>query len=152
MKGARWIAFVVVLLLGNVAAVGALIAASSGDADRRVLPDYYRRAAAWNQTMSAEKQSLDLGWSARVALRPDGLTVGVTDGRGEPVHGGAVRITARPRARADATVVWTALEAEPGQYRTSVPLSSRGLWDLDIQVHRADVAWTTRRVVDTEAR
>jgi nitrogen fixation protein FixH len=141
VKGTRWIVFVVVLLLGNVGAVSALIAAAGGS-DGRVLPDYYRRAAAWSQPAS-QIPDLVPGWTARIEPRADGLTVWVADRDGQPVRGAAVRVAAQPVSATSGAVVWIAVEREPGEYRTTVA-PAPGRWELDLQVHRGDVAWTRR--------
>jgi len=150
-SGRRWIGMIAALLAGNAIAVAVLLAASSGDGDRRVLPDYYQRAAAWDQQMLAERASLAMGWSAKVAVRADAITVALHDGSGAAVAGAAVRVTARHAARADHTVEVALLEVAPGQYRAAVALPHPGLWHLDIHAHRGDVAWVGQGEGDTEA-
>jgi nitrogen fixation protein FixH len=149
-KGSRWIAFVVALLVGNLVAGGVLVAASR-DGHRRVIPDYYRRAAAWDQTMNAERSSLDVGWKASVVLRPDGVTIALRDRDGLPVSGAAVRIVGHHRGHADHALTQILLEAEPGKYRSAVALPFPGLWELDVQAHRAAVSWVTHVVADSGA-
>jgi nitrogen fixation protein FixH len=151
VKGLRWILIVVALLAGNVIAVGTLIAKASGEGERQVLPDYYRRAAAWGQTMAEAQASADLGWRAEVADRAGGLTVRVTDRAGLPVTGAQVRIAARHRAHADGGVEAIAVEAEAGHYRVDRELDRGGLWDVDVHVHRGGGAWVRRFTVEHEA-
>ena len=59
--GTRWILIVIGLLLGNAVAVVVLIG-SAGGTRGRVLPDYYDRAAAWDDTMAETARSNALGW------------------------------------------------------------------------------------------
>jgi nitrogen fixation protein FixH len=147
----RWILFVVALLVGNVVAVGALVVSASGEGRRQVLPDYYRRATAWGQTMAEAQASADLGWRALVTDRPGGLTIHVTDRGGLPVTRAGVRISGHHRAHADGGVEATAVEAEAGHYRVECELTRPGLWDVDVHVHRGDGAWVRRFTVDHEA-
>jgi nitrogen fixation protein FixH len=151
VKGRRWILFVVVLLVGNVAAVSTLIASASGEGERQVLPDYYRRAAAWGQTMDRAQASADLGWTATVTDGAAGLLIDVADTDGLPISGAQVRVSAHHRAHADGGVEAVAVEAEAGHYRVGRTLDRAGLWDVDVHVHRGGGAWVRRYTVEHEA-
>lgn len=138
----RWIGIVVGLLVANAIAVGVLIA-KSGDPADRIVPDYYRRAVAWDDTVAALRASDELGWSAEaqlVALRPGAARVEIALARdtGAPLTGASVEVEVRHRSRATGTTV-TLTERSPGHYDADVALDSHGLHDLGVRArHGAD--------------
>lgn len=144
----RWIAIIVGLLVGNAVAVGVLLRMSSGDTGRRVLPDYYQRAAAWDTTMNEAQASVDLGWRAEVAVSGRELTLTVVDRAGSPVDGATVELTAVPRGRVDATVKAAAVAVAPGVYRVALAGSRGGLHDVALQVVRGEDRFVADKLID----
>ena len=144
----RWVGIIVGLLLGNAIAVAVLLGLSSGETQRRVLPDYYQRAASWDVTMAEAQHSADLGWRAQVVVRGRELTVIVVDRDGAPVAGAEVELTAVPRGRVDATVTAAAIAIGPGTYRVALIGERGGLHDVALRVVRGDQRFVVDRLVD----
>jgi len=144
----RWIALVVGLLVGNVLAVVILIGAAGGDTHRRVLPDYYDRAVAWDGAMAEAETSARLGWRGAVRIRARELELSLVDRAGAPLVGAAVTVRGLPRGHADEPVAVTLTAAAPGVYRGSVPGERAGLHDVAIVAERGGERWVVDRVVE----
>lgn len=145
----RWIAIVVALLLGNVIGVGVLIV-KAGSATPRVLPDYYRRAAAFDRTMAEGRASVALGWDARPELRGDVLELRLVDRERTPVAGAEVSITIDPRGRADRTFALTLVEVEPGRYRGRIAPGHAGLHVVATTAIRGDARFHATSTIERD--
>jgi nitrogen fixation protein FixH len=144
----RWIAIIVGLLIGNALAVFVLIGVSSGETSRRVLPDYYQRAASWDDTMAEAQASVDLGWRADVQVHGRELTVVLVDRAGAPVTDAAVELTAVPRGRVDATVTVIGVAVAPGVYRVALTGDRIGLHDVALRAVRGGERFVADRLVE----
>lgn len=142
----RWIVFVVGLLVANAVAMGWLVA-ESGDPSPRVLPDYYRKAVAWDDVAAARGASAALGWTATVRLG-DGLEVELRDRDGAPVPGAAVEATIRHQSRADHVLRASPVEAAPGRYAAVVGLARPGLHVVELSAVRGTDRFVTTVVVE----
>jgi len=134
-KGHFWILFVILLLAGNMTAVGILFA-KSGDPTPEVLPDYYQKAANYDQHLDEERASLALGWVATASLADAQVEVRIVDASGAPVRGATVGVTVDPLNRADRTATATLDETSPGVYRGAVADGPRGLYWVAIAADR----------------
>lgn len=130
--GLRWILIVIGLLAGNVLAVVVLItAAGSADADR-VLPDYYDRAAHFDDQMAADEASAALGWKVDAVIAGGALEIRIADAHGVPLVGAHVEVSGYHRAHAGEPVQIAPVEATPGVYRA--PLAATpGIWVLTVR-------------------
>ncbi|MCA9680252.1 MAG: FixH family protein [Kofleriaceae bacterium] len=152
MKGARWIAFVVLLLVGNIAAMGVL-AAKSGDPTPRVIPNYYQRAVTYDAVMADQQASLELGWVARIRL--DGgdaarLEVDLVDALGGPIDGATVTARVHHRSRADQQVDLALTETAPGRYAAPLVAAHAGLYETEIVAERDGARFVAARTVDRD--
>jgi len=146
-RGGRWIAAVVVLLVGNAAAMITL-AATAGDPTSRVIPDYYQKAVRYDDVAAARAASAALGWTARISLEDGALVAVLTDRDGAPVTGAAVEVEVRPRVRADELVTVALVEVAPGRYQAPLPAGRRGLHDLALTARRDDAAFLAAAVIE----
>jgi len=146
--GTRWIVGVVALLGGNALAVAVLLSASSGDTNRRVLPNYYQRAATWDQIMADAVTSQRLGWTCDAAVRDAGLAVDCRDASGAPLTAAQVQIHAVRRGHSDHD--WTSLltAAGDGHYVAQLPHQPSGIHDLTINVERGSDRWSDDRTIE----
>jgi nitrogen fixation protein FixH len=140
--GLRWILIVVGLLAGNVIAVVVLItAAGPADADR-VLPDYYERAAHFDDEIAADEASAALGWKVDATIAGGMLEIRMVDAHGAPLAGVHVEVRGYHCAHAGEPVTLAPVEAAPGVYRA--PLAAiPGVWELTVrsaQGHASHVA------------
>jgi nitrogen fixation protein FixH len=143
----RWILIVLALLIGNVIGVGVLIV-KAGSATPRVLPDYYRRAAAFDRTMAEARASAALGWDAAPVVRGDDVDLRLADRAGAPVVGADVSITIDPRGRADRTITATLVETEPGRYRGTIAAGTPGLYLVATTATRGDARFTASATIE----
>ncbi len=142
----RWVGGVIALLVGNALAVAALIGAAGGDTGRRVVPDYYQKAAAWDDVMAASARTARLGWRCQVTARGRTVAVACRDDADRPV-GASATITALPRGRADEAVAVT-MEPADGGFRGVVSGGRHGLHDLTVVVLRGDDRWSGSALVE----
>lgn len=144
----RWISIIVGLLAGNAIAVFVLIGAAGGDTERRVLPDYYARAAAWDATMAEAAASARLGWSGVVTARGREVELSLLDGRGAPLSDATVSVRGLPRGRADEVREVALVAVAPGRYRGTWPGARHGLHRLAVVAERGGERWVADRVVE----
>jgi nitrogen fixation protein FixH len=130
--GRRWILIVVGLLAGNVIAVIALIAAAGPATADRIVPDYYARAARFDEQIVEDTASAALGWRVEVAFASGGLEVRVRSAAGAPVAGARVEVTGYHRAHAAQTIALVPVEVAPGVYRTPFAAAA-GWWDVTVR-------------------
>jgi nitrogen fixation protein FixH len=148
VKGGRfWIGFVVALLVGNAAAMVFLIA-KAGDPTPRVLPDYYRRAVAWDETAAVRRASAALGWSAEATWTDQELVVVLTDASGAPIRGATVAIVARHRSRADRRASLALSERGDGRYAGTLAAEQAGLHELEVTASRGSDTFVSTQVVE----
>jgi len=105
-------------------------------------PDYYRKAVAWDARRDLERASQALGWHAQLAAAPAPqargieLRVQLSDARGGPLGGAAVRVQAFANARAARVLEASLVESTPGTYTGEVPSSVLGLWEFRLEATR----------------
>jgi nitrogen fixation protein FixH len=133
-RGAFWIALVVALLVGNAAAVGVLLA-KSGDPTGRVMPDYYKKAVAWDETVAALRASEALGWDVSTRLVSAGpgrarviVTISVD---GKPVEGALVDVDVRHRSVAQ-SVHGVLSPSGAGRYEGELAITGVGLHVIEV--------------------
>ncbi|MBK9072413.1 MAG: FixH family protein [Myxococcales bacterium] len=132
--GKRWIGVVLILLLGNVGMVGMLmIAAGPADA-RRVIPDYYQRAATYDREIAQRGTNRQMGLSTRIVATASTWTLGVR-GRNGAVTDARVGVAIRHRSRPelDRAIVLTPAS---GGYETALALPV-GLYDVEVTIETA---------------
>ncbi len=138
MKGGRfWIGVVIMLLVGNAAAMAGMIL-TAGDPTPRVVPDYYRKAVTWDDTAAARDASRALGWSALPSVIEGQAVVVLHDAAGAPLTGAAVEVSLRHRSRADHLQRLVLAETAPGRYQGAVSLAQRGVHEVEVRAQRGD--------------
>jgi nitrogen fixation protein FixH len=148
VKGGRfWIGLVVAMLVANAAAMFFLIA-EAGDPTPRVLPDYYKKAVAWDETAAARRASAALGWTAAIEVDAATLRVRLADPTGGPVTGARVTIAGRQRSRADQPYAVELVESSPGRYAGVLPPAPRGLHELELTADRGAETFLSTTVIE----
>jgi len=148
-RGTFWIAFVIALLAGNAVAMGVLLA-ESGDPSARVMPDYYRRAVAWDQSMADSQASADLGWAASARLVGGELEVTIAGADGAPVDRAAVTATVRHRSVATGATV--TLQGGAGRYTARIAAAQPGLYVVDLVATRGAERFVSSLTIHREIR
>jgi nitrogen fixation protein FixH len=123
-------------VLANVGVL--LLAARHGGAD--VVPDYYRRAVAWDSTMADGARSRALHWTldASLAAAAAGGEFAVTlrDSAGAPITGARVRVEGSTVARADRRFDTIMAEVGDGRYTVRLPIRRAEWHALDVTARR----------------
>jgi nitrogen fixation protein FixH len=113
----------------------ALLVSAKRDLHFFVEPDYYQRAARWDEEMARAAKSAALGWEIDLAIS-DRLTVDITDPLGHPVSGARVRVEAIHNTRGTGPLLIECTERRAGSYVADRTLDRSGLWELRISAER----------------
>jgi nitrogen fixation protein FixH len=143
----KWFIAIVVLLGGNIAAmvILAVVASSTSPA---IVPEYYERAAHYNDAIDEATRSRELGWSAEVRIARTSIEVDVREAGGAPLDGAVVRVTGYPRARATRTIDATLVAIGQGGYRAALPVAAVGVHDVTVVVERRGERFTAPATVE----
>lgn len=136
----RWILIIVGFLVSNALAMGFLVLASS-TSRAEVIPDYYNKAARYDQQIDQAANNRMLGWSVDVQA---GLSIDLLDASGAALAGARVHVTATSRAHARVTEL--DLVERDGRY--VAVHAARGLEDLAIVVERGGERFTARATIE----
>jgi nitrogen fixation protein FixH len=151
--GVFWIALVVALLVGNAVAVGVLLA-KSGDPTGRVMPDYYKKAVAWDETVAALRASDALGWGVTtrlVSAGPGRARVIVTIARddGTAVDGALVDVDVRHRSVAQ-SVHGVLSPVGGGRYEGELAIAGVGLHVIEVHAASQEAHYGGSSTVELE--
>lgn len=147
--GRRFFPGIIFALIGmNMTIVGITVWLATSDPSVAVEPDYYRKAAAWDQTAAQQHANARLGWTSSVTLAPAApgsapmLQVLLTDRNGAGVLGAAVKATLFHNARAGDRIEADFTEAADGLYLASSRCERPGVWRVRLAVHRGMETFT----------
>ena len=152
-KGAyRWPIIIIGLLVAHVLLI--LWAVSFAvNANFTVVPDYYQRAVAWDQTQAQKRASEKLGWQIVVAadrnVSPLGqrlVSFALTDAQGNPIPGATLAGQYFHHAHGNQVQSFE-LQPDsqtPGRFAATLPMRDEGLWHFEIVARTADHTWQTQ--------
>lgn len=143
----KWIIAIVVLLGGNIAAMVILAVVASATSPA-IVPEYYERAAHYNDALDEAARSRALGWSASVRIAQASIEVDVRDAGGAGIDGAVVRVSGYPRAHATRTIDTTLVAMGHGTYRVALPARAIGVHDLTVVVERGAERFTAPATVE----
>ena len=127
-----WTAAIVGLLAVNaIAAITLAVLANHGAA--QVIPDYYTKAAHYDDELDRSTISRSLGWRVDVALGRGAIDAAVFDAAGRPIEGARVRVTGYQRAHAAEPIDVVLATASAGRYHAQVD-DRAGWYDLVVAV------------------
>lgn len=148
--GAFWIGLVLALFGVHMVAASALVYFAHSDPSFAVVPDYYDKGVAWDETKRRRAASDALGWSVLFIAGPDDgfvqerdLTLTLVDADKKPVEGAQVRASAFHIARSAEPVELTFEPDSPGLYTERKRLLPAGIWEFHIEATRGEQAFTT---------
>ncbi len=142
----KWIVAIVGLLGGNVVAM-VVLAVLANNGTNQVIPDYYAKAAHYDDEMARSSASQALGWHVVVAISNGAIDVAVSDAAGKPLDGAEVRVTGYQRAHASDRLDQVLAIAGPGHYRAASPARA-GWYDVTALVTSGDAHYTQHVVVE----
>lgn len=132
-SGAKWIAIVIALLLGNILAMVVLIGASHHGGSR-VLPGYYDKAVHYDDQLDQDARNRALAWRVDVELRDGVATVTARDAAGMPIEHAHVHVDGSERASSARAITGDLVATRAGEYRAR--LGGAGWIDLSITIDR----------------
>lgn len=145
----RWIYVCVGLLVTNALVMAVLVTASSKSAPA-VVPQYYERAVAWDQTMAEAKLAAELGWTLALELEDAGIAVKLVDRDRQPVSGARLTIGGFHRARPAQRLALVLVTDAAGEARAPALSGTRtsGWYELDVEIVRDPVRYSLHRAVE----
>lgn len=129
----KWIIAIVGLLAGNIVAM-IILATIASATTPGIVPDYYERAAHYDDVLDEATRSRALGWSIEVTIASGALEVAVRDANASPLDGASVRVSGYPRARATRWFDVMLVATGHGAYRAVLPTASASVHDLTVVV------------------
>jgi nitrogen fixation protein FixH len=144
--GAKWILIIVGLLVGNVAAMVILMLAAS-TSSAGVIPNYYDKAAHYDDAIDQANANRALGWHVAVSLDGTAVGVRVTDANGASLDGASVRVSGYPRAHAAHGIDVALVARSAGTYEAKLASRALGWHDLVVEVTRGGERFVERTSV-----
>ncbi|TMQ13149.1 MAG: hypothetical protein E6J90_12110 [Deltaproteobacteria bacterium] len=141
-----WIIAIVGLLAGNVIAM-VILAVVANDGGTQVIPQYYDRAAHYDDELDRASASRALGWHAEVAIAAGAVDVTVSDAAGRAIEGARVHITGYQRAHAGELLDLELATTGGGHYRGDLR-ERRGWHDLTIAADRGGAHYVQHVAVE----
>ncbi|MFG0275425.1 MAG: FixH family protein [Phycisphaerales bacterium] len=156
-QGAFWIGLVLALFGAHMFVAAALMYFAHSDPAFAVVPDYYDKALAWDETKRQEAASDALGWRILLVAGPDSgpvqerdLTLTLVDEAGETIDDASVTVEAFHVARSRDVASLEFARTGPGLYTTRARLPKYGIWEFRIDALRGDSRFV--RAVRVELR
>jgi nitrogen fixation protein FixH len=141
----RWIVGIVGFLAANVIAM-VILAAMAHDGSSQVIPDYYDRAAHFDDTLDSAARARALGWHAQVSISHGVVEVVLRDAAGGAIGDAKVRVAGYQRAHARDAVDVELAAAGGGRYRAAID-TRPGVHDLIITAERGGDRFTQRESI-----
>ncbi len=142
----KWIIAIAGLLGANVVAM-VVLAVVANHGTSQVIPDYYARAAHYDDELARSTVSHALGWHVDVAIAGGAIDATVRDATGQLIDGAQVRITGYQRAHASDAVDVALSAAAAGHYGGTVR-AQRGWYDVVAIVDARGARYTQHVVVE----
>ncbi len=155
-RGIGWPIGIVAILTATVGLNAWVYHVATDDPSLAILPDYYQKAVDWDSTLAQRRVNLALGWRLSPTLGAftmrDGapLQVALTDASGTPIPDATIRVAAFFNARAD-DIVDATLGRDSAGYSGRLPVTHRGVWELQFDVTRGRQRFTSISRVEAVA-
>jgi nitrogen fixation protein FixH len=141
-----WLVAIAGLLGVNVVAM-IVLAVVANHGTSQVIPDYYARAAHYDDELARSTVSQALGWHVDVAIDRGAIAATVRDATGQAIDGARVRITGYQRAHASEGLDVALFAEADGRYR-GVVRAQPGRYDLVAAVDARGARYTQHVVVE----
>lgn len=154
--GRAWIAGVAVILGATVAVNIHVFRLANADPSFAVEQDYYGKALRWDDELAQRERNAMLGWTASLALSPDGsegtmVRVRLADAGGAPLRDARVRVSAFSVARSARVLEATLVAEGDGEYAAPLPVTRGGMWELRVEAVRGADRFTSTHRLDLVA-
>jgi len=144
-----WPGFIIALLGIPMLTGTAIIMASSSDGGPRIMPDYYNRAVAWDESQAVDQASRDLGWTVALSVTDERAELAVRDAQNQPlkVSGtAAFRLASEIEPRVVAALT-PRQDGQPGHYIIEGAPLDHGVWDVQLRLDTGEAVYErTHRV------
>ena len=130
----RWTLIIVGILGGSVLSMGTLIYFANDSRAGNVIPDYYQKAAHYDDTIAVAEASRQTGWTFAATWTGE-LVVHAVDRDGRALSGASVRVEGFHRAFAGERISQPLREHAPGVY-VGEPAKRVGAHDLQVTIDR----------------
>ena len=145
----KWILAIVGLLAANVLAM-VILAVTATTGRSQVIPEYYAKAVAYDDTMDESTRSERLGWLAEATISKASIEVTVMDATSQPLAGARVHVTGYQRAHLADKIDVELADLGGGHYRGALLADRLGVHDLQIVVERAGARYSRRVTVESK--
>lgn len=135
------------LLLVSLAIGAVTVFVALDDPGFAVEEDYYQRGLAFDDELTRQRASAELGWSAAIEAevrpgQPSGpLRLRLRDATGGPLAGASVRVRGFSIARSVEQTEAMLAEREPGLYAVEFPLQRPGFWEFQVHAEAGGATW-----------
>ena len=149
-RGAKlWPAVIFGLLGLNMTIVAVTVYFATSDRSAAIEPQYYQRAAAYEDTLRQGVVNARLGWTAQVSLDADAerLLVTLRDASAEPIEAATVTASVFANIRSADRQQLTLAASGRGQYTAPVLVPVTGRWRVRLSAQRGTDVWTDEREV-----
>jgi hypothetical protein len=127
-----WPAFVVGIALTSLAGAVMLVRAAASDPSFAVEPDYYRKAARWDEHAARVQTARRSGWRVEIVeWNATRLAVRVLDEAGRPLEGATVEGVVFPSARAGQRRDLRFVPGPGGTLTAPIDTDRAGLWHAE---------------------
>jgi len=141
-----WVLAIVGLLGANVVAM-VILAVAANNGTNQVIPDYYAKAAHYDDEMASSATSQALGWHVALVIAGGTIDAELRDATGQALPGATVRVTGYQRAHASDRFDVALAMTSPGHYRGATR-EHRGWYDLVAVVDSAGAHYTQHLAVE----
>lgn len=153
-KNRIWPLIIVGVLVTDVAVGFSMMHLAANDPHGAIEADYYQKAITWDSTMAQADRNVALRWTLTPALGPISvgheapLTLDLRDASGAAVVGATILVEAVQVAHAEEIQHITLTSDSTGEYRTTVPMTRPGLWELRVIATRGADRFTNEVRLD----
>lgn len=139
----RWMFAPVALTLASMGFAVVTVRLALRDHGTAVEPDYYRKAAAWDERRLAREAGEALRWTVSPSLERsarDSLIVELTiaDKYGIPIEGAQVALEGIPIRAADTAQTIPLRESTGGRYAGTLRVPASGQWEFRVDLKRGE--------------
>ncbi len=153
-KDRIWPVIIIAVLVTDVTVGFAMMRLASDDPHAAIESDYYQKAITWDSTMAQATRNSELGWMltpslGAISVRHEApLTLDLRDANGAAVVGATILVEAVQVAHAEEIQHITLTSDSAGEYRTTLPMTRSGLWELRVIATRGADRFTNEARLD----